>query len=141
MARIYESENETDKALKQFERAIVLYGDNPVIKNSCGTYLFSSGNYFQALEYFTNALQDSASYYPALVNRGATLIRLGRFEEALSDIETALEINGHDGVVYLNKGIALENLFMWEEACRSWLQALQLGINKAGEYIQKQCKK
>jgi Tfp pilus assembly protein PilF len=141
MARIYESENETDKALKQFERAIVLYGDNPVIKNSCGTFLFASGSYFQALEYFTQALKDSSTYYPALVNRSATLIKMGRFEEALSDIEKALELNDQDGVAYLNKGIALENLFMWEDACRSWQQALLLGINKAGEYIRKQCKK
>ena len=95
-------------------------GDSKVSESLSDLSQVKSGDY--------KALRIQSDSYVALVNQGAALEKLGRYEEAITGYDKALQIqpDDHDHLVWSNRGAALNGLRRYEEAIVSCDQALQI---------------
>ena len=83
-------------------------------------------NLAKALSDYGKALNLKPDYAEALINKGATLKELKRYEEAIAFAEQALAINPNLAEAWANKGAALKDLTRYEEAIVHYDKALSL---------------
>jgi len=65
------------------------------------------------------------------LNRGWTLVQLGRWDEALVSFDKETELNPNDTVAWSNRGAALGNLGHFDDALASCDRAIELDPNNA----------
>lgn len=118
-----------DKALDHYEIATSLGPHSFDAHEAKGLLLHKRGAFDQALACFEWASlvaeQNASMRAWALNYRGATLIRLRRFEEAIASCDAGLELREID-VLWLTRGNALRHLRRLDEAIDSHNRALAL---------------
>ncbi|MGK7901800.1 MAG: tetratricopeptide repeat protein [Hormoscilla sp.] len=82
----------------------------------------------EALKSFERVLQLKSEFYPALKEKGVTLIFLEKYQEALEVFDRAKEINTQDPYLWINRGDALAKLGKTREAKNSYEKALALKL-------------
>ncbi|MEO8563775.1 MAG: tetratricopeptide repeat protein [bacterium] len=82
----YKNKGEYDKAIEQFDAAILLRSDEPSLLNSRGTTYQFMDKYEKAVEDFDRALALKPNYALAIKNRGRTHFYLGHFAAAEADL-------------------------------------------------------
>jgi tetratricopeptide (TPR) repeat protein len=82
-----------DRALSDYEMAIVLNPDFATPYNNRGIVYHRLGQYRRAITEFNKAVQLKPDYANAFNNRGYAYQQLGEFGKARSDYEKALEID------------------------------------------------
>ena len=65
------------------------------------------------------------------INRGNTLVHLGRYSEAVASYEKAIALNPDDAVAWNNHGVVLEYLARYAEAVDSYDKAITLNPDYA----------
>ncbi len=97
LARAYEQQGETAKALDALQKLIRNYPNSTYIAEArfrVAEGLFIEQNYQQAATTYDgilNSKQNNAYYYHALYKRGWSLFKLGRYQPALDDFFAVLE--------------------------------------------------
>jgi tetratricopeptide (TPR) repeat protein len=82
-------------------------------------------NFHSAIVSYDHALELNPNFDEALINRGAALFNLGRYEEALADYDRASESRSNHYAWY-NRGTILCNLGRYEEAINAYDRALAI---------------
>lgn len=99
-----------------------------------GRTFFEQGEYNQAIEQFTKALQmdpkDAMSYY----NRGLAYVAKTEYQEAIADYTSALHQNPRNAMAYYHRGIAHRLLGEHDRAIADYTRALRLDPRLAVAY-------
>jgi hypothetical protein len=114
-----------DKALEEYERALMVQPDFAFGFNNRGNALQAMGRNDEAIASFERALALKPDLTAAHNNRGNALLNLNRPEEALADYESAI---AHKPFAFalVNRGSALHYLGRIEEALDSFNRAIAL---------------
>lgn len=99
---------EFDLALGDFERA----ADSRDGRGSfwAGATLAKQGEFVEAVQQYSNAIQQNALYKPAYNNRGLAFMKLGLFEQAAKDFRTLLRMNPNNSVARQRRDLALHQM-------------------------------
>ena len=111
------SKNET--ALAWFER---------------GSAYAQGGNYEDAVNDFTNAIDNDPNFADAYYSRGRALGRLGKHEQAITDFSKTIDLNPGNANVFADRGVAYGSLGQHKPAILDFTQAISLNPNFAGAY-------
>lgn len=99
-----------------------------------GKKSFDSGNYEEALSYFTAASEKKPGRADYYIDSGMALIKLGRYEEALAEFDKGyvnkdiIIVNRNNKRIYRGKGIAYYSVMEYGKAMEEFGKAL--GINE-----------
>lgn len=94
-----------------------------------GLGLALAGNYAEAIETFTKAIQLDPQYARAYYDRGTTHGYLGNYQSAIRDFTRAIELKPNDAWSYGNRGIAYGYLGNYQQAIRDFTKAIELNPN------------
>jgi tetratricopeptide (TPR) repeat protein len=89
----YRDNNQREKAIGAYSRAIELNPDSPLIYNNRGELYFSKGDVDKALNDMNMALKMNPGYVKALTNRGAVYGSRGENSQALKDLDKAISLD------------------------------------------------
>ena len=90
-----------------------------------GNTEFSAGNYQQAIEYFTKAIENDQNDHVFFSNRSACYANLDQFEPALEDAEKCISLKPDWSKGYSRKGLALFRMGRLPEAQETYESGLQ----------------
>jgi tetratricopeptide (TPR) repeat protein len=102
-----------------------------------GLSLQAKGNYQQAIDNYTQALQlipDSSTALSTYLNRGYAYLNLGNWQGAIDDYNRALEIDPNDARAYSERGDARRELGDIQGAIADYTQAINLDPSLAYAY-------
>jgi tetratricopeptide (TPR) repeat protein len=107
--------NEYDKAIQNYDKAIELNDKESKYYNSKGLTLKSLGNYNEAIVNFDKAIEKckDAKFY---INKGNALYSLAKYEEVLKCCELGIKINPDISGFYNLKGVVFYDLNRFDEA-------------------------
>ena len=120
----YERTKQWQKAEADFEKALELYPDQPLVLNYLGYSWVDMGmNLEPALDMIRKAVELRPNDGYIVDSLGWAYYRLGRYEDAVRELERAVELNPNDPVIndhlgdaYWQVGRTLEAQFQWRHA-------------------------
>lgn len=115
-----------DKAISDFETAILLDEKDPLNWFNKGTAFFKAGKYAEAIPYFDRAVNIDPNYHYAATGRGNTLRFLQKYEESIAAYDRAIQIAPKNYEAWYGKCLSLEKLGRNEQAIESCNQAIQI---------------
>ncbi len=104
------------------------------IHNTCGIIYRSLSSYQSALEEFSQAISDDATYAVAYGNRGITYRAMKQYKDALGDFNMALQRDEKLDWVYAGRGEVYRHLKEYEQAINDFDHALTLDPAYAAAY-------
>jgi tetratricopeptide (TPR) repeat protein len=130
-------------AIKDYEKAIELKSNmtNAYI-GKAQTYV-AMQNHQKAIKDYARALdlQPDKKYLPLIhYNKGLAHLEVKHYKEAMTDFNKAIELNPKMAKAYLNRGNIYYHFNKSKKACADWIQAKELGNEKAVINIDKICK-
>ena len=93
-----------------------------------------SGNYNDAINAFSKAIEMNKNYAAAYNNRGYSYNNLGNNNQAIQDYEKAIEINPENDVAYFNRGVAYGKLGKDNQAVENYDRAIRINPKYADAY-------
>jgi tetratricopeptide (TPR) repeat protein len=102
-----------------------------------GLSLQAKGNYQQAIDNYTQALQltpDSTTALSTYLNRGYAYLNLGNWQGAIDDYNRALQLDPNDARAYSERGDARRELGDIQGAIADYTQAINLDPSLAYAY-------
>jgi len=95
---------------------------------------YAKGDYNSALKKYTDALECDREMEEALIGRGRTLIKLGRFLDALKDFQRVVKLNPTSENGYFWQGITYYNIDSYKQALKAFDKDIQIDPNCASTY-------
>ena len=95
----------------------------------------SQGQYQQAVDANSEAIQINSQYTDAYYNRGLAFILMGQYHRAIKDFDEAIALDGQDPDAYYNRAHGLFMLHQLERAVADYDRAIQLDPNNGERYI------
>ncbi len=95
-----------DKSIEDFKRLMVidpLDVDGPY---GAGRASYEKGEFENAVQYYTKALQLNRAHLPSFNDRGMAYCRMHLFDQGLADFYKAMEVDSNFAMVYVNTGAA-----------------------------------
>jgi len=96
---------------------------------SKGNAAFSSGNYAEAIKYFTEAIAIAPENHILYSNRSGAYASLGEYQNALNDANKCIELNPSFIKGYNRKATALQYLGRPDEAMQAYDEGLKIDPN------------
>lgn len=116
-----------------------------IIMSSCSTEVpimtrsgesqLMSGNYQEAINTYTRAIDLAPKDAEAYLGRATAYEKLGFFDRALADFDKAVALLPKDSGVYVNRGLAYEMSGNYQMALRDYTAALELDPGNATAYF------
>jgi len=128
---------ETDKALADFDRAILCDSNHVRAVYNRGIILMNKNRNAEALRDYNRAIQLNPKYVEAYVNRGNILRDQGQNETAMADYNTAIQLSPEFSKSYFNRGSLYLNMKRFEEAVTDCDKAISLDRNYGKAYYNK----
>ncbi|KAF9617177.1 hypothetical protein IFM89_034328 [Coptis chinensis] len=94
-----------------------------------GNAAFSSGNFTEAIKYFTEAINLAPTNHVLYSNRSASYASLNQFTEALTDAKKTVELKPDWSKGYSRLGAAYLGLSNFDEAISSYKKGLEIDPN------------
>jgi len=137
LAVIYQSNNQTDKLEKLYQKILSLNPDNIIALNNFAWLLCENkGKPDQALALAQKGLDLSPEYMDLIDTRGVTYYRLGQYQKAAQDFNKCIDLYPRQspGLVsaYFHLARTQAKLNLKHEAQNSVKQALELNENQGG---------
>lgn len=104
--------------------------------NTPGSYELLAGEYEQAIQMFSAALQSSKESHSIRINRGVAYERTGRLQEALEDFSQVPEESPYHGLALLNRAVVKYRMGDMQGAREDIQMAQQLNAPGIGRAIQ-----
>lgn len=130
-------------AIKDYEKAIQLKHDMVVAYLGKAQTFLSIKNYKSAIKDYDRALDltPQKKYLPKIYyNRGLAHLELKNYKEALSDFNKTIDLQPKMDKAYLNRGNIYYHFNKGKQACADWIQAKELGNEKAAVNLDRICK-
>ena len=122
----YLHQNENEKALFEFEKALSLDPDHSISKNNIATIKRSQGRIEEAEKYLREAKAVSQRTPDYFANLGLLQLESGRYREAILNFDSAIHINPREGELYINRGLANEKAGQYKNALQDYSIALRI---------------
>ncbi len=114
-----------------------------------GNAYAQAGNYEDAIQDFSNAIDIAPHFADAYNSRGRALGRMGKHEQAIGDFTQTISLDPGNANVYADRGVAYGSLGQHAQAISDFTYAITLNPNFAGAYynraiayfIEKNCEK
>lgn len=126
--------DEDSLAVADFKMAATVAYDDPRARLWEGFAYSKSGEYFEAVRAFGQAIAQSDRYVPAYVNRGLAYMMLADYEKAAADFDEAIRLEPTIGSHYFKRGVALERLGEFQRAADSFVNAARFDKNNVVAY-------
>ena len=95
-----------------------------------------AGNYQEALNAFTKAIELNPQYAAAYIGRGLAYGELGNHKQAINDFNKAIELNPQYATAYNNRGTTYgRDLGNYQQAINDYNKAIELNPQYATAYI------
>jgi protein O-mannosyl-transferase len=117
-----------------FDHTLKVTGPNWLIYNNRGTSHSNLGNYRQAIEDFTRAIQINPDYAESYYNRGRVQCYLGSYRQAIEDYTKAIEIKQSNADEYVGRGIAYKSIGDYQRAIDDFNKAIEISPGYAHAY-------
>jgi Flp pilus assembly protein TadD len=127
------SKGESDKAIDQFKRAVVLYPEFGLALNELGVQYLKRGQLDKAEEVLAKAVRLSPEAAEPSLNYGIVLLQKKKFAEAETQLRDAVKKNGGAFTAHLYLGITLIYIKNYTDAEVELRRAVSLGGPKAGQ--------
>lgn len=127
------SRGETDKAIDNFKRAIVLYPEFGLALNELGVQYLKKGDLDRAAELLVKVIRLSPDAPEPCLNYGIVLLQQKKFPEAEAQLRDAVKKNDNAYTAHLYFGITLIYVKNYAEAETNLQKAVTLGGPKAGQ--------
>ncbi|MBY0526205.1 MAG: tetratricopeptide repeat protein [Gemmataceae bacterium] len=99
-----------------------------------GRSYFEAGEYGQAIDQFTKAIQMDPRDAVAYFNRGLAYVAQTEYQEAIADYTSALHLNPRNAMAYYHRGIAHRLLGEYDRAIADYTRAIRLDGRLAMAY-------
>ena len=99
-----------------------------------GVSLFRSGNYEEAIQRFTKAVELSPEHPEGYINRGLSYARLGMHERAIEDYTKGISIQA-TSVAYVNRSISYKQMGQYDLAIYDAERAIELDAENDEAYF------
>jgi tetratricopeptide (TPR) repeat protein len=123
-----------DRALEDYDKAIVLNSSYPEAYNNRGITFKKIGMFNKAIENFDKAIALNPAYYKAYNNRASAFGKIGQPDKALEDYERAIALNPSFYEAYLNRGILYGQVRLLDKAIESFNQSIAINPEYAEAY-------
>ncbi len=90
--KFYDEEN-YEKAIEFYDKAIDINPKNAEAWNNKGYALYNLKKYDEAIKCYNNAIEINPEYAVAIYNKGTSLEKFGKYDDAIECYDKALEIN------------------------------------------------
>ena len=133
-----------DAVLKEAEKLISEFPDNPILYNLFGAASRAKGDLDNAISAYNRAISLDPDYSQAHNNKGNALKDKGMVAEAIDCYKKALAISPKYSDAYVNLGTALQECGELDQALNSYESAIQLtgdnaeALNNMGNIFQQQ---
>jgi tetratricopeptide (TPR) repeat protein len=125
---------ETKAALEDYNRAVELFPEYPVVYNNRGNLLLALGQTEEATKDFDRALLLAPGYAAAYSNRGNAAMRLGKPAAALTDYTKAIELMPASAPPLSGRGLAYLAVGKPHAAIRDFSRAVSADARFASAY-------
>lgn len=126
--QLYEN-NQTDAAIKEFEKAALLKPDSAEAFHNLGMSLEKNGQLEEALKSYESALAINHNLAPTHNNIGNVLRELGQAEKSLGSFEKAISLNPDYAEAFSNYGWTLYGLRQFQKSLACYEKALAINPN------------
>ena len=109
-----------------YDHTLKITDNNWVIYNCRGYAHANLGNYRQAIEDFSRAIEIKPDYEKAYFNRGTAHVSLGNYRQAIEDFNRAIKINPDYEKAYFNRGTAHANLVNYRQAIEDFNRVIEI---------------
>lgn len=123
-----------DEALTDFNQALKLNANSPLVYNNRANTFADLQQYEKAIADYTQAIELDPNYAEAYANRGSAYHELGQYEAALADYNWAIQLDPDNAVTYNNRGNTNDKLNKHEQALADFDRAIQLDPEFARAY-------
>lgn len=96
-----------------------------------GDAAWASGNYQEAIEPYSKAIELDPKYVPAYLGRGIVYLGLNKFKKALADCGKAIELDPNFELSYCSRGLVYYRMREFERAMIDYNKAIELDPNEA----------
>lgn len=103
--------------------------------NARGAVKAQQGDYYKAIEDYSQALKVNPNYLGAYLNRGSAYADLGNYSKAMADFNQALRINPNSAEAYYSRGVTRNEMGDVQGAIADYTQALRLNPNYTYAYV------
>lgn len=97
--------NEHKQAIEDYDKAIQLNPNNPVIYNDRGDSHLALNNHENALADYNQAIALNPNYDSAYINRSKCHLKNKNYAKSIADCDSAIRINSKNPVAYFNRGL------------------------------------
>ena len=127
---LYSQEEEPEKAILAYDRAITLKPDYADAYNSRGVSKGELRQYTAAISDLDRAIMLDSHNAEAYYNRGIVYFKSGRYYLASNDFDETIRLNPMHTQAYINRGLSRFNQGQYEEAFSDLNKAVTLDKNK-----------
>lgn len=127
---LYSQEEEPEKAILAYDRAIILKPDYADVYNSRGVSKGELRQYEAAISDLDKAIMLDPHNAEAYYNRGIVYFKSGSYYLASNDFDETIRLNPMHTQAYINRGISRFNQGQYEEAFSDLDKAVTLDQNK-----------
>ncbi|MDH5599455.1 MAG: tetratricopeptide repeat protein [Cyclobacteriaceae bacterium] len=139
--KTYEALEDMEMAMADYKMVYKMEPENNKVKLSLANNSYYRDKDFEKAIYYLNEIitLDNENV-EALILRGKSYQKLGDIQESLNDYNNAISHNPEAGEAYLSRGSLYLIAKQKSKACNDFKLALSLGVESAGEVLQKYCK-
>ena len=132
--KAYMSENNFNRAIDDFTKAIGLKPDFVEAYHNRGAAYIVENNFNRAVEDFTKAIGLKPDFAQAYHSRGVVHYLKKNFDSAIGDHNIAIALNPNYAIAYTNRGMTYRDKGEYDRAINDFNKAIQLNRNDANAY-------
>ena len=117
-----------------FDHTLKVTDNNFFIYTNRGVAYNGLGNYRQAIDDCSRAIEINPGYALAYTNRGIAYSNLGNYKQAIEDYGRAIEIKPGYADSYNNRGIAFKSLGSYKQAIEDFNRSIKIRPGSADSY-------
>ena len=129
-----EREQEYEKAIGHYTKAIELKPDLVIAYNNRGVTYRDKGEFNNAINDYAKAIELNPQYAETYSNRGNAYTDKGEFDAAIQDYTKAIELNPHYADFYYNRGNTYRDKGEFDAAIQDYTKTIDLNPGFANAY-------
>lgn len=119
----------TEKAMGDFDQAIVLGYDKANAYSSRALFFTALGQYEKAVADFAIAMEKGDASESIFINRAAAYLQMSKIEEAIADYTAAIQLNSKNAGVFQQRATAYKIQGDLEKAIHDFTKSMELSPN------------